>query len=193
LNIVAGIYKNRAIRTPIGDHTRPTSARLRASLFNICQMNIEGASFLDLFAGSGAMGLEALSRGAKFSTFVEDNKECIKCMESNIKLLQVENSSKVYSRDVFEWLNWISKTDLKFDIIFADPPYEMKKDDKPFGEVLLEFIDQNIFLLNPGGVFFLEEAANALPMGDNLKHLHLKSSRRLGRSALQQYLKMPIP
>jgi 16S rRNA (guanine(966)-N(2))-methyltransferase RsmD len=196
LQIIAGTFKGRSITTPKGDLTRPTSSRLREALFNICQFDIEGALFLDLFAGSGAMGLEALSRGAKGATFIDLSHESVKCIKSNVNLLKVEERSKILFGDVFDWLLKLAKSSTAFDIIYADPPYEMKMEKKmnqesplSYSEYLLNFIDDHPNLLSSNGMLFLEDAYNALPKQDHCKHLLLKSSRKMGRAHLNQYVK----
>src|SRR5436305_1632219 len=101
MRIIAGTFKNRRLIAPKGDATRPTTEQLRESLFNICQHYLEGAHFLDLFAGSGAMGLEALSRGASYATFVDNNKESVGYIHANVEALKVGGHSKVICGDVF--------------------------------------------------------------------------------------------
>ncbi len=93
MRIIAGIYKNRNIRTPKGGNTRPTSGMLREAVFNICQASIEKAHFLDLFAGSGAMGLEALSRGAKHAVFVDNHREAIQMYQAECSGTGIAKSS----------------------------------------------------------------------------------------------------
>ena len=89
LRIIGGKFKGRLIKTPKGEKTRPTSAILRKAVFDICQNQITDARFLDLFAGSGAMGLEALSRGASHATFVERDKHSVSCLKENLALLNL--------------------------------------------------------------------------------------------------------
>ena len=91
LRILGGTFRNRLLKSPKGEQTRPTLAVMRKSVFDILQTQIEGAAFLDLYAGSGAMGLEALSRGASHATFVDANRFALSCIEDNICLLKVEN------------------------------------------------------------------------------------------------------
>lgn len=184
MQIIGGKYKNRKILVPKGDQTRPTSARLREALFNICQSYIEGTAFLDLFAGSGAMGLEALSRGASSVTFIDNHKECIRSIETNFSLLKAEEKVEILYGDVFQYLAKLQKRGKHYDIIYADPPYESAQS---FSALLLKTIDASD-LLAPGGELFIEEAVAAKP-NLILSTLTLKSSRKLGRSILLQYEK----
>lgn len=192
MHIFSGLYKGRNIQTPKGIKTRPTSGRLRESLFNICQA-YENPRFLDLFAGSGAMGLEALSRGASFSTFIDNSRESIRCIQSNIKTLGAETHTEVFYGDVFELLMKLTKQKNPYDIIYADPPYSQIINDGEeslsYSERILKIVDEySEFLLKPHGSLFLEDASNALPKARSLKHLKLKNSRQMGRSSLQYYV-----
>lgn len=186
MQIVSGKFKNRKLISPKGNVTRPTSSRLRESLFNICQGYVEDASFLDLFAGSGAMGFEALSRGAKHVTFVDLAKEALTAIEANAKSLDVLRDVDILFGDVFAQLIKLEKRKKQFDLIYADPPY-----DTPFSGQVLKIIDEGN-LLKPGGELFIEDSRDSIPLESQLKTLVLKSSRRLGRSFLQQYSKERI-
>ncbi|MBP9841426.1 MAG: 16S rRNA (guanine(966)-N(2))-methyltransferase RsmD [Simkaniaceae bacterium] len=119
MRLTGGIFKNRLLKSPKGQSTRPTSEKLRQAVFNILQHKIEGATFLDLFAGSGAMGLEALSRGALKATFVENHPEALKALYANIAALELQESSQVISQNAKKILPKLGS----FDIIYVDPPY----------------------------------------------------------------------
>lgn len=193
MKIISGQFKNRPLAVPKGLATRPSSGRLRESLFNICQNEIEGAKFLDLFSGSGAIGLEALSRGASSVTFVESSKEAIRCIEKNIQNLQVEKYCKVMFGDVFANLDRLCKFGEKFDIIFADPPYQtdiaLDGVKMPFSSHVIRKVDEGD-LLKEGGLLFVEESSECPDNTAELEHLKLKSSRRMGHSMLQQFIKI---
>ena len=125
MRLTGGILKNRALKAPKGNSTRPTSEKLRQAVFNILQHRIEGSSFLDLFAGSGAMGLEALSRGALKATFVENHPEALKALYANITALDLKEVSQVINQNVKKILPKLGT----FDIIYVDPPYGADIDD----------------------------------------------------------------
>ena len=188
MHIIAGKYKNRSISAPSGLETRPTSGRLRESVFNICQHNIEGAEFLDLFAGSGIMGLEALSRGAKRATFIDKGRESISAIRRNVQALGVETEATVLQGDAIQRMKKLEEAGMHFDLIYVDPPYGlMDKSDTCSSRVLSE-LDKGD-LLKEGGMLFIEESQEAQPDGEGLTTLHLMSSRRMGRSTLLQYEK----
>lgn len=196
MHIFAGIHKNRPIKSPKGLNTRPTSGRLREALFNICQNHVEGCSFLDLFAGSGAMGLEAISRGAARATFVDNSKESIHCIKSNIQLIKEEDKADVIYGDVFDIIQKLAKLKKQYHIIYADPPYDDKVDKEQnhssYSLQVLTTIDRQIgtssSLLSPDGMLFLEDASGTLPENIPLQHLSLKSARSFGRSELHCYI-----
>lgn len=188
--IVAGKFRHRRLVAPKGAQTRPTASRLRESLFNICQGYIEGASFLDLFAGSGAVGLEALSRGAQSVVLVDKNREAISCMKENIASLKVESQAKVYSGDVFAVLKTLVQQKKTFDIIYADPPYGTLAVQNGlkghYSDLVIQWVDA-YSLLAEGGTLFIEEEAKEAPCITSLKSLYLADSRVYGHSVLQTY------
>ena len=197
MHIFSGLYKNKKIISPKGLETRPTSGRLREALFNICQSEVSGSSFLDLFSGSGAMGLEALSRGAKQVTFVDNNKESIQSIQVNIKSFGIEKESLVIEGDVFSIIKKLAKQQKKFDIIYVDPPYEsfLNVDGKKISystQVILhleELIEVKNSILTKEGILFIEDSLKALSLDkDSYKHLILSKSRSMGRSVLQQWI-----
>lgn len=186
--ILAGVYRHRRLVSPKGEHTRPTASRLRAALFNICQGYIEGARFLDLFAGSGAMGLEALSHGASSVVFVDNHKEAVRCIERNIESLEVQSQAIVLQGQVLHMIDLLERQKRQFDIIFADPPYHLSHlIDTPISEKVIRRIDEST-LLAPDGTLFIEEAFEFQPQLTDLKTLKLKNTRRMGMAALQQYV-----
>lgn len=188
MRIIGGKFKNRAIQAPKGDETRPTSNRLRECLFNICQGFAEDTFFLDLFAGSGAMGFEALSRGASRVVFIDNTREAVKCIEQNAKALLVEKQVEIYCSDVFLSLKKLDQRKKQFDIIYADPPYEAAHpdNDEYFSALIVKFVD-NSQLLAPGGRLFIEDAKKANAPQEGLEKLQLISSRAMGRSTLLEY------
>lgn len=186
MRIIGGTFKNRPLVTPKGQNTRPTSSRLREALFNICQHQIEGADFLDLFAGSGAMGLEALSRGAASSTFVDSSKESIHCIEKNCVAFGVVDQARVIRGDVFKVVEELISKGKQYSIIYVDPPYAAKVDGVDFGKVLLCLVDRSA-LLGKGGRLFIESGK---PLEcEELQSLECVSTRKTGKSYLSEYRK----
>ncbi len=183
MQIIGGIHRSRKLKSPQEEGTRPSASQLRETLFNICQWDIAEAHFLDLFAGVGAIGLEALSRGAATAVFVDKERHASRTIQENIALLKEEKRSTVYCRDVFQALAFFVKRGESFDLIFADPPYG-----QGFSHQLLQFVDAHPNLLREGGSLFLEDEKD--DQITSLVHLHLKSSRRVGRATLCHYSRL---
>ena len=192
MRIISGRFRNRKLKTPKGQHTRPTPEALREKLFNICHEKIQGANVLDLFAGSGALGIEAISRGANHVTAVEKNRSALSCIKENIRSLEIEEQTEIIPKDVFITLKSLQRQGRQFSIIFADPPYKemilTKQGSLLLPQHLLNSIDQSSLLVENGS-FFLEHAQELPINNSNLKQLELKSSRRTGSSVLNYYIK----
>jgi 16S rRNA (guanine966-N2)-methyltransferase len=126
MRIVGGQFRGRTLATPKNAETiRPTADRVRESIFNILGQRCDGLRVLDLFAGTGAMGLEALSRGAVAVVLVDAGKESLMLCRDNVKRLQCETQCTVQSGDVVQALSVLSQRPERFDLIFADPPYAL--------------------------------------------------------------------
>lgn len=149
LRIISGEFGGRVLGFPLVGGVRPTSGRTREALFSALQSRIsfENLQVLDLFSGSGGLGLEALSRGAQKVTFVEREKKLVVALKKNLEILGAENRALVIESDVFRWIKGDSKK--TFDIIFADPPYGDGNSSE-----LPSLIAQGV--LRSGGLFILE-------------------------------------
>ncbi|MCB1082036.1 MAG: 16S rRNA (guanine(966)-N(2))-methyltransferase RsmD [Chlamydiia bacterium] len=180
MRIIGGFLKNRAIKTPKGSQTRPTSERLRETVFNIAQHAVEGKTFLDLFAGSGAMGFEALSRGAVSATFIEKDRLALKALDDNIAALGLKNQAKVISGDVLAVIKRLNG--LSFDLIYVDPPYE-----KGLQIMALELIER-YQLLAPDGLLFVEESEKTVLDFSSLSLLALRKKRKVGSTFLYELM-----
>ena len=123
IRIIGGDLKGRKLATVRGLKTRPTADRVRESIFNILGNCIRGAQVLDLYAGTGAMGIEALSRGAESALFADDHKAAMAALEKNIKICCLENRSNTIKWNVFNNLNIIRSYSPAFNLVFLDPPY----------------------------------------------------------------------
>jgi len=144
VRIISGTYGGRKIEAPDNNRTHPMGERIRNALFNSIGEEIVGANVLDVFAGTGAVGLEAVSRGARHVTFVEKDRVAQKILAKNITTLNAEEQATVIRTTVSNWLE--TREDEQFDVIFADPPYH----DPQFSTV------SKIFgLLKPGGLMVL--------------------------------------
>lgn len=175
MRIVAGKHRGLALATPTDNRIRPTSDRTREAIFNILQhgaaaMVIEGARVLDLFAGTGALGLEALSRGARYCVFVDEGAAARGLIRTNVDAMHAQGATKIWRRNATD-LGPCSPM-LPFDLVFADPPYG-----KGLGEKALSSAMAGGWL-TPEAVIVLEESADAvidLPAG-----LTLLDQRRYG-------------
>jgi 16S rRNA (guanine966-N2)-methyltransferase len=123
MRVIAGEFRSRKLKTLPGLDTRPTPDRLRESLFNILAPRIEGSTFLDAYAGTGAAGIEALSRGAARAIFVEKNRATVEVIRDNLHSLGIESRAEVFTAKALTVLERVSA-----DIIFLDPPYELERE-----------------------------------------------------------------
>jgi len=126
MRVIAGLFRSRTLQAPPGAATRPSSDRLRETLFNVLAPRIEGARFLDLYAGSGAVGIEALSRGAAEEAFVERAAPALKALRTNLAGLGLKESAQVAPGSVAMFLRKEAGT--RFDLVFLDPPYDAARE-----------------------------------------------------------------
>lgn len=134
MRVIAGKAKSLTLKTIEGDFTRPTTDRIKETLFNIIAFRLADCSFLDLFSGSGGIGIEALSRGAGHAYFIESNKKAIHYIKENLKFTRLDEQATVINDDVLSALKYLPKGTEIMDIIFMDPPYNRLLEKK----VLLE-------------------------------------------------------
>lgn len=149
MRVIAGSAKRMPLKTIAGMDTRPTTDRIKETLFNMIASYIADCAFLDLFAGSGAIGIEALSRGARSVVFVEQSKNAVDCINENLKFTRLEAGARVLSSDVLTALKKLEGRDA-FDYIFMDPPY-----DKELEKQVLEYL-KNSELLAKDGIIIVE-------------------------------------
>jgi 16S rRNA (guanine966-N2)-methyltransferase len=185
IRIIGGQFGSRTLVTPKGSNTRPTSSQIRAAVFNICQHEIEAARFLDICAGSGAIGFEALSRGAKEVVFIEHDRQAVTTLKENSIRLGVQESAHLAFGDALHALAKLEKEQKTFDIIYFDPPYT-KKGEKPSHLITsaLTFLDQSEHLVHKNTLFFFEESSYFTFESTPLKRLVIQSQRRFGDSQL---------
>lgn len=130
MRVIAGTARSLPLKTPVGEGTRPTTDRIKETLFNIIQGQVPGSVFIDLFSGSGGIGIEALSRGAKHAYFIENAKEAITCIQDNLLFTKFADRSTLIKQDVLSGLSLISEK--QADIIFIDPPYQSDLEESVF-------------------------------------------------------------
>ena len=174
MRIIAGTHRGHTIYAPKGRDTRPTSDRVRESVFNILGA-VDGAVVLDLYAGSGAMGLEALSRGAARTVFVERDGDAVRAIERNLDKLRL--SATVLRQDAVTALASEAASGRKYDLVLVDPPYEMYTDIEP---QLARYLPA---LLSDGGVVVVETDARLEPS----LPLEQRTSRRYGAARVTVY------
>jgi 16S rRNA (guanine(966)-N(2))-methyltransferase RsmD len=124
MRVIAGQYRSRVLAAPRGWDTRPTNDRLRETLFNVLAPRIQGAFFVDLYAGSGAVGIEALSRGARAAVFVERAEHALKAIRANLAALGIRGGYALEPRSAAAALKRLVTSGRAADIVFLDPPYE---------------------------------------------------------------------
>jgi 16S rRNA (guanine966-N2)-methyltransferase len=168
MRIIAGERKGHTIFAPKGLETRPTSDRVRENVFNIVAPWVEGARVLDLYAGSGAMGLEALSRGAASAVFVEAEPQAIQAIERNLDKLRL-TGARVARLDAITGLAQEAASGRKYDLVLADPPYSMTDYD-----ALARYLP---LVLSEDGLVVLESSAKTEP---ELAGLAVQSTRKYG-------------
>ncbi|MCC7449743.1 MAG: 16S rRNA (guanine(966)-N(2))-methyltransferase RsmD [Anaerolineae bacterium] len=149
MRVIAGTAKGRQLKRVPGDGTRPIMDRVKEALFNIIGENIYGASFLDLFAGTGSVGIEALSRGAAYAVFVENARPAVKTITENLKTTGFEEQAAIISRDVFDYLRQPEPEPFEF-IYIAPPQYQ-----NLWRDALL-LLDGNPNHLQPDGVVIVQ-------------------------------------
>ena len=161
MRITGGEFGGRNLKVPKSDAIRPTQDRVREALFSIIQFEIAGSDFLDLFAGSGAVGLEALSRGAKSVTFVEQNRRHLAVLQENLGTIVGRTRDarrETVGADAYRWLSTYSGPG--FTIGFADPPYALGEE-KGHASVLATLAERGV--IRPGGLFIAEMTAVQKP------------------------------
>jgi 16S rRNA (guanine(966)-N(2))-methyltransferase RsmD len=173
MRVIAGTLGGRRISAPRGAATRPTSDRVREALFSILGGRVAGARVLDLFAGSGALGIEALSRGAAAATFVDEAPAAVRAVRANLHGLE---GAEVVRRDARAWLRSAREAGLIYDLVFLDPPYRQVP---ALGPVLAEPVAA---VLAPGGLV-VSESDRRSPM--ELPNFTLEDERRYGDTLIR--------
>lgn len=179
MRIIAGEGGGRRLRAPRGRNTRPTSDRVREALFNILAPHIAGSRFLDLYAGSGAVGLEALSRGAAEAVFVEKHPQATEVIRRNIENLRLTGRATVYQADVNAFVNERLPRLGSFRIVFLDPPYK-----SGYAEKALTGISRCGSA--DSGVVVVESSRSVLPP-ERVERLVLTKRRHYGDTVLSLY------
>ena len=128
MRVIAGKARSLQLKTPPGFYTRPTTDIQKETLFNIFNLDLLDATFLDLYAGSGSIGIEALSRGARYVAFVEKKREAINCIKENLHHTKLDENAEVFAQDVIQAIRTLEQRGKTFDFVFMDPPYNSKQE-----------------------------------------------------------------
>jgi len=182
MRIIGGRARGLVLYTPKGLSVRPTSDRVKESIFNMLS-DLEGRTFLDLYAGSGNMGLEALSRGAARVVFVEKNRTCVGTIRRNLSLMPAEGSSETIEASAEQAIRRLSRRKDDFDIVFADPPYE-----EGYVAKTLNLLRRGYTILRDSGLFVLQHSVREEPAGD-LAPFALERRRRYGETVVSFFKK----
>ncbi|MGH9601375.1 MAG: 16S rRNA (guanine(966)-N(2))-methyltransferase RsmD [Terriglobales bacterium] len=185
MRVIAGIYRSRRLRSLPGRATRPTSDRLRETLFNVVAGSIEGSVWLDLYAGTAGVGIEALSRGARMVYFVESSQKAAAVIRANLRDLGVVSGYELLERDALIALRELEADDIACDFCFLDPPYG---DQKAYADAL-GFLSQSR-LLHEKGVVIAEHDKHFDP-GDAFGTLGRYRVLKQGDAVLSFYRKVP--
>ncbi len=179
MRIISGQHKGRKLFTPKGTHTRPTSDRVREALFNIIAHRIPGSSFLDLYAGTGAVGIEAAGRGSETIVFVENNRSALSVLRNNIDLTGID--ARVMATSVAKSIDVLAGEESRFDVVFLDPPY---RDAEVALKLAARIGERN--LLADGGLIILEFGLSHFEPS-SIDGLDLFDHRRYGDTGLAFY------
>ncbi len=158
MRIIGGLVRGRRLLAPRGRRTRPTSDYLREVLFNLLAQEIEGGRFLDLYAGTGAVGIEALSRGATLAVFVEYSRSALAMLYRNLDVTGFRDRAEVVPSEVLRYLRRAACESRQFDLIFLDPPYLHADAGAAIGVIA------STELLAPTGMAILERSTKVVPV-----------------------------
>lgn len=182
MRVIAGTYRSRVLKSLKGPALRPTSDRLRETLFNVLGPAVTGSRFLDLFAGTGAVGIEALSRGASEVVFVENHGPAASLIRRNLETLGISSAAKVLCIDAARGLEKLvakhQAKDPPFDFVFVDPPYAAVQE---YAKVL-DFLGETV-LLRPGSIVIMEHR-RTFSLADSVGNLVRTRVLRQGDAAL---------
>jgi 16S rRNA (guanine966-N2)-methyltransferase len=184
MRIIAGEYRSRNLAAPRGMETRPTSDRLRETLFNILGPRVEGSRFADLYAGSGAVGIEAISRGALHVHFAENATPAIAAIRENLKLLKIAGKFMVHEKGALGVLDKLAQQGSVQDIVFLDPPYEAANE---YEQVLRLLGSAAHARLLAEDAIVVAEHASRTPLAERYGQLTRTRERKQGDATISFY------
>lgn len=175
MRVIAGDFKGRQLKAVPGKSTRPTTDKVKEAVFSMIGPFFQGGSALDLFAGSGSLGIEALSRGIDFVVFVDKHPKAIHTISENLKSLNINHKSEIFRADVFRAVKAAAKRELQFDLIFLDPPYK-----KVVYEKLLSSIIDHHLIAEDGIIYCEHDPRENLPLEN--EHFSIIKTEQYGGS-----------
>lgn len=180
MRVISGSAKGRPLKAVPGTGTRPTTDKVKEALFSMIGPYFDGGEALDLFAGTGGLGIEALSRGMTRAVFVDADRRAVDTVRSNVQAAKVEAASEIYRNDAAQALRALAKRERRFDLVFLDPPYRMK--DVP---ALLGYMLDQGMLRGEATVVVEHEASHAYP--ESIGALTLRRRADYGETAVSIY------
>jgi 16S rRNA (guanine966-N2)-methyltransferase len=183
MRVIAGTYRSRPLLAPKGMETRPTSDRLRETLFNVLAPRMEGSVFLDLYAGSGAVGIEALSRGARQAIFVENAEPALKAIRTNLATLGIKGSFAIEARSASAALKRLTSAGSQAGLIFLDPPYVSTND----YETTLSLLGNECAAILAPDAIVIAEHSRKHDLAESIGALHRYRVLKQGDAALSFY------
>lgn len=183
MRIISGTYGGRPLQSLVGNHTRPTSDKLKESMFNIIGPYFKGGKVLDLYAGSGALGIEAVSRGMDGAVLVDSNPAAINVINENIRMTKEATKFEVIPATAEIALNTLTQKNEKFTLVFLDPPYAEQKIEEDIEQLLTKELLADVALI-------VCEAAGKVELPANIYDIQLWDERNYGNKKLVIYQKI---
>lgn len=179
MRVITGIARGRRLETLPGDNTRPTGEKVKESLFSAIQFDIEGRRVLDLFAGSGQLGIEALSRGASGCVFVDKNTDAVQIIRRNLQHTNLAEKAQVLGMDA---LSYLTRPGDRFDLVFLDPPYA--------SDLLMPVLEKVAPLVNDGGILVCE-TDDTVTLPERVDRFTVTRTYRFGHTYVWLYRYQP--
>jgi len=181
VRVIAGCARGIPLNSLIGDKTRPIQDRTKESLFNILSGVIPGSRVLDMYAGTGAIGIEALSRGAMSCIFVENNRSAIEVITKNLEATKLQDKAQVVLYDVFDVIPYLEKNKIEVEIVFASPPYPLVEKDSYRDKLLNLFsLMCSNHIIQPEGLIMLQHRKTDFEIPQETICLELFDTRTYG-------------
>lgn len=176
MRIITGTARGRKLLTPENYEIRPTAENVKEAIFSSIHFELSGATFLDLFAGTAQMGLEALSRGAEKAVFVDNDTSAIKIIRKNIENTGFSNKAEVFA---MPYSAFLKSTTMKFDIAFIDPPYEKK--------IMQKALSNIANVMNDDGIIICEHETSLSTMPNSIENFQLVKTYKYGATSISVY------